>query len=513
MKQLIAASGAIALALWSLPLAAEPVTSITQYGVTWTFDQPVESGAYASGDHWVVGPVNVVSVSPAPTGTRNGSAVNPMGGRQGYDDRGGQFATDDVVTFPYVLEVDQSLVSSVSKPEGIDPHNVGPLVSQAVLTAVAAPLPPTALRPSYAGTYKAKLDTGSIQWSLLPNLPPPGSAPNGQSLLAMAERPRIDHLSSWTIQHSCAEENWNNGNGAHACYGREYSSFVSAAAQYAMLDTPERDELVISLVQLGIDNYGVIRAGGNWSPNGGHHNARKWPIVLAAQLLDDCDMLKVGEEYGAGDHFGEDGHTYYGQNGKALFGWDCGGGQGSYFENGCSGGGAKDCRDPAGMVDACPDYRNCCTSGYWIGQALAARMLHAEPIWAHDAYFDYVDRWMSGDVDGGGSASSAFIEEMWSTYRDNLPPGSPASTVCGGSSGAGGTAGASGSAGSSAGGGGSSGSSGSSGAAGSNGGTANAASSEDDGGCGCRTAPTPTRSTLALLVALLALGVRRRVFR
>jgi MYXO-CTERM domain-containing protein len=511
MKRALVVSFLLASASFAATLSAAPVSSITQYGVTWTFDKEYESGQFASGDHWVVGPVVVVSVSPAPTGTRNGSAVNPMGGRQGYDDRGGQYATDDLVTFPYTLAVDESLVSSVSKPEGVETQNVGCLQSQAVLTAVAAPLPATALRPAYAGTYKQHLDAANIQWSLLPNLPPPGSAPSGTELLAMAERPRIDHLSSWTIQHSCAEDNWNNGAGAHACYGREYSTFVSEAAQYLMLDTPERDELAISMIQLGIDNYGVIKAGGNFAPNGGHHNARKWPVVFAATMLDDCDMLKVGEEFDDST-FGEDGHTYFGTNGTALFGWDCGGGHGTYFEDGCSGGGAKDCRDPAGLVDGCEDYRNCCTSGYWVGQALATHMMHATAVWNHEPYFAYVDRWMNGDVDGGGSASSAFVEEMWSLYRDTLPPGAAVDTLCGG----GGSSGAGGSAGTSSGGASGSGTGGSGGASGSgtggSGGT-NAAESDDDGGCGCRTAGS-TRSLGAWLwLSALVLVVGRRARR
>ncbi|MCA9593774.1 MAG: hypothetical protein KC776_10705 [Myxococcales bacterium] len=511
MRASIVALGA---GVWLLaaPAFADPVSSVSQYGVTWTFAQPCESGQFASGDYWVVGPCEITSVSPAPTGTRNGSAVNPKGGHQGYDDRGGEFDTAENVSFPYTLKVDESLVSSVSKAEGAEIKNVGCLQSQAVLTAVSAALPATALRPSYAGTFKQYLDTGNIHWDLLPKLPPPSNAPDGADLRKMAERPRIDHMNSWTIQNSCAEDNWYNGAGAHNCYGREYSTFISNAAMYTMLDEPDRDELVVSMIQLGIDNYGVLEAGGGWSPNGGHHSGRKWPIVFAGRLLDDCDLLKVGEKFDD-SHFGEDGQTYAGNSGKALFGWDCGGGQGSYFESGCSGGGAKDCRDPAGMVDGCPDYRNCCTSGYWVGQMLSTLMLHAETIWNHQPYFDYVDRWMTGDVDGGGSASSAFIEGMWTQYRNDLPPGSPASTVCG-AGGSGGGAGASSGGGAGTGAGGSASGGASSGGT-SSGGTSNgAADSSDDGGCGCRTAPSPATSLAGLLLAagaaLSALRRRRR---
>lgn len=500
MRGLLRALPALALAVCGSPAFAEPATSVTQYGITWTFDKAHETGQFASGDPWVVGPVTITSVSPEPTGTRNGSCLDPQPNKQGYDDRGGEFAPDDQVSFPATLDPDRSLVSSISKPEGAEIKNVGCLDAQAVLTVVAAPQPPGALRPAYAGTSKRYFNTSEILWDLLPKLPAPASKPGGAGLLDEADRPRIDHLGSWTIQNSCAEQNWNNGPGAHACYGREVSTFVSDAALYVLLDTPEREELTISMIQHGIDNYGVLKAGGQWAANGGHHSGRKWPIVLAAKLLNDCEMLDVGKEYDD-SHFGEDGQTYEGANGAALFGWDCGGGNGSYFENGCSGSGAKDCRDPAGLVDGCPDYRNCCTSAYWVGQMLSALILDAKPVWGHDAYFDYVDRWMSGDVEGGGYGSSTFVEDMWSAHRANLPA-PVAAPSCDGS---GGTGGAPGSGGGGGAGGGPGGSGGAGGGAGSGGEPA-----DGGGGCGCRSAGGDAPSSVWLALGGVGLGALRR---
>ena len=532
-------TGVLALGAYGAPLSAAPVSSISQYGITWTFDKPYEAGQFATGDYWVVGPVTITAVSPAPAGGRNGSAVDPRGGHQGYDDRGGEYDTAENVSFPHTFAPDLSLVSSVSKPEGAEIKNAGCLQSQAVLTIVAAPQPEGTLRPSYAGTFKRYFPVARVDFSILPKLPAPGSKPSGANLLRYADRPHIDHLSSWTIQNSCAEDNWPNGVG-HPCYGRDYADFVSQAALYVMLDTPERNELALSMIQIGIDNYGVLKAGGNWAPNGGHHSGRKWPVVFAARLLNDCDMLNVSRDFDA-DVFGEDGHTYYSASSKALFGWDCGGGQGSYFENGCSGSGAKDCRDPAGQVDACPDYRNCCTSSVWVGEMLSALMLGTKPIWNHDAFFDYVDRWMSGDVSGGGSAAGAFVGQMWTQYRNALPPAPPLPASCGSDAGTGGSAGT-GSCGASGGDGGTGGTTGGNGGssgsaspggssssgtgqgaragtgatsdagiAGSSGGNA-APSAEDEGGCGCRViAPTrPGAALLAISGLVLALFSRRR---
>lgn len=395
-------------------LSLPTTTQLSQYGITWTFSTAVPYGQYVTGDYYVVGPVTVVSISPAPTGTRNGSSVNPMGNRQGYDDRTGRFNTTDNPTLPFVLYPGDSLVSSVSKPDGATIQNVGCLVSQAVLTAVSTAQPADAFRPGYAGTYKATFTVSDINWSLLPDLTPPNSAPDGPTVVNSMSRPRIDHIGNWTIQHGCAEENWISV--SHPCYGRDYSSTVSRAAMFAMLDTQYRDDVTINLIQLGIDNYSVLRAGGGWPADGGHHSARLWPIVFAAALLDDPDMQLVGADYG--DKFGENDQTYYGTNGTPLWGRYCSNPQ--YFLAGCTGSGAKDCRDPDGLVDGCQDYRNCCTSHTWVGQMLAALMIpDAQDIWDHDAYFDYVDRWMSGGVTGGGGAGSTFIADMWNTYRSS----------------------------------------------------------------------------------------------
>ena len=90
-------------------------------------------------------------------------------------------------------------------------------------------------------------------------------------------------------------------------------------------------------------------------------------------------------------------------------------------------------------------YRRCCTSIAWVGQALAIRLLQAENYWNHDAFFDYVDRWMyeddskavqaiknekgqaysanwarQGQAWGDDSPADRMVEEMWAKYRKTL---------------------------------------------------------------------------------------------
>jgi len=84
MKIRQAILAAIALA-GAAAAQAEEARSIAQYGVTWTFDTPCTVGRFATGDGWVVGPVAIRSVEPAPEAGRSGSVVNPAAGRtQGY---------------------------------------------------------------------------------------------------------------------------------------------------------------------------------------------------------------------------------------------------------------------------------------------------------------------------------------------------------------------------------------------------------------------------------------------
>ena len=40
--------------------------SVTQWGITWTFAGPARAGRFVTGDWWVVGPVMVTSIDPAP---------------------------------------------------------------------------------------------------------------------------------------------------------------------------------------------------------------------------------------------------------------------------------------------------------------------------------------------------------------------------------------------------------------------------------------------------------------
>jgi hypothetical protein len=419
-------------------LSAAQQTSVTQYGITWTFDKTYEVGQFANGDYWVVGPVTIDSVSidfsmdsvfTVSTPGRNGSVVNPMPGQaQGYDDRVdpawvgvNDYDADLRALFPLVLQPNQSLVSTIS--DSIPPGGAywAPLQTAAVLTAVSAIPAEVTFRPPFCGSsYKPFFPVSRLHRELLPGVAPTASIPSVGDYERKFQRIWLDHKSGWRGRSLHPQDNMSN-------YGLSIGVDVSIAAGLLMTSAAT-DQLLYNFIQTGIDLYGMAANGLNWSADGGHANGRKWPILFAGIMLDAQELKDVSVA------FGEDGHTYYGNNGRALWGRTCV----PPFtfasdDDSCPTSGPKDCRDPAGLLDArC--YRNCCTSLSWVGAALAGRMMHAEAVWNHDAFFDYVDRWMGygneppvaydpEDYYQPGETWSAFIKKMWVAYRNNLPSG------------------------------------------------------------------------------------------
>jgi len=59
------------MAVFSMAFA-QMKSSLTQHGITWKFDKQYETGTFANGDYWVVGPITVTSISPSFSGGRNG---------------------------------------------------------------------------------------------------------------------------------------------------------------------------------------------------------------------------------------------------------------------------------------------------------------------------------------------------------------------------------------------------------------------------------------------------------
>lgn len=429
---------------------------ITQYGVTWTFEEPALTGQFITGDWWVIGPVTIIKITPEPgpvsidstkidinrwgdtslkldNSMRNGSMiVLKPSYSQGYDSRNQSYRKEASIVLPLALQPNRSLLSSISNlslPVDNFCKNIMmesektsrvTLKTVAVLTCLSEIPPKDSFRPPYAGTSKRIFSKKDIKWDLLPKLKPVGEVPSWDEFERYFQRPWIDDLMSWAQQELVPYENGPN-------YGREHARVTSMASLLLMLDEPveKKEKLTIGLIQRGIDLYGLAMIGCYWNEGGGHSSGRKWPIIFASTMLGIPSLTDLPSTA----FFQEDTQTYYG---KGWYGQDVlwqmithHGRRDTYEE--------KPPSQWEKWDKTSESYRNCCTSSAWVGTALAARYFKTINLWGHDAFFDYVDRWMREDDPyeeergdylrsrSEGKAFDHFVTTMWREYRDGAP--------------------------------------------------------------------------------------------
>jgi len=394
-------------------LTSAEVSEISQYGITWTFERPCQAGQYVTGDWWVVGPVRVVSVTPVPAPGRNGSVVDPAAGRQGYDERTPCFDATVRAAFPLDLKPGQSLVSSSSldkvgdvPPDAVSDYpNRSPLRTAVVLTCEANAPTADAFRPAYVGTWRERFRASQVRRDLLPRLPAPDEAPDPRQWERLLERIWPDYLPEHMGRELHPLQNMPG-------YGRDLTTAVSDVALAVLLEDPDgrMDTTLLRFIQKGIDLYGMSLSNSRlWTANGGHNSGRKWQILFAGLMLDHPGMQQPAAV------FQEDQQTYVGKGfaGQTAL-WriaphapntgheEVDPATWKTFGKGINNGSkAESYRDVNGPS--------------WVGQTLAARLMGAMPMWNHQPYFDYVDRWVRERPEKTGTA---FSGAMWTTYRE-----------------------------------------------------------------------------------------------
>ncbi len=421
----------------SLPPTAtgEPVgnqlASVERFGITWTFEHAVPCGRFVNGDWWVIGPVHIVAISPA-SGvddgrTRHGSMIDPdpRVAVQGYDsamfgaEGGSRFdATANVALGigrerPLRLEPGMSLVSTISNPE---PGHLPQLETCAVLTCVGKAPEADAFRPPYCGKNKRpRWRSTTLDLTRLAHLAAPPGAPQPTELAQRFERPWLDHIGGWTGRYLHPRLNMPD-------YGRDMADLVSLAGLTLQLDSEmtQKQPLVLAMVQLGIDLYGIVESGGRFVADGGSGGGRKFPILFAGTLLQDQDMLRLVREQKAA--FAEDVQTFYvAQTSPGV--WNRGYGDYGPEDEGLPEWGNRHGDDPS--VDrkswTSDPYRRCCTANVWHGFVLATRIMGLQAAWGHDPLFDYVDRYLQIEAPGTWTRSfRPFAETMWDRYRADM---------------------------------------------------------------------------------------------
>lgn len=407
------------------------VTSITQYGITWTFASPVTAGQFVTGDYWVLGPVEIVQISPPSVDLGghivNGSMVNPNTAvQQGYDStmyaqwENGLYtpslnaAWGVSPTAPLVLPNGSSLISTISDP---DPGALPQLLDAAVLTVLETAPALGSFRPPYAGDNKTvAFHESQVDTSWLDTLPLVAGTPDIQDLADMFERPWIDHIKGWRGRFQHPVNNMPD-------YGREMSVAIGQAGMLLNMDftTLEKRELLLRFLQFGIDLYGIVEAGGddNWIADGGHASGRKFPILFAGRILGDPEMLDVGNLTNV--HFGEDGQTFVVEETSPGVYNDGNGGY-TAADVGLPEWGIRHNWQPAGAHPDdscwCSSYRQCCTANAWAGFVLTVHIMDLKALWNHDVLFDYQDRFMQIQTPGQWTRQwDPFTETMWDQYR------------------------------------------------------------------------------------------------
>lgn len=425
-----------ALAVDSSPVTAQlnqlpQLKTVSQYGITWTFVEPARVGQFVNGDYYVVGPVTVTNIDPRPligaevpeselaeaekkripSGKfiRNGSMLNPPAKQVvAYDTGIRNYSKPELVAVPpLILNPGDCLVSSISLRVGEksqfpyhndgqirEQHDNSPVKTAAILTCVAEPQPTDAFRPSYGDRQQKIYLARNLKRDLLPRLKPPTNTPDVETWIRIYQRPWVNTCFFGFEQPM---ENMPH-------YGQWVGQAQSMAGLMLMLDLPpaKKERLLINMVQVGIDYWGLVRNGHpGWQGWGGHGSGRKFPIVFAGLLLGDPEMASPTKTYPKVE-FGEDNQTMYGKGwtgARALFAGHSGI-QSATGKPERPQWGPYEHLHPANWTKTqvqSEEYRRANVSSSWVGQALVIRLLKAQRAWNHDAFFDYVDRWMTED--------------------------------------------------------------------------------------------------------------------
>lgn len=475
---------------------------ISQHGITWTFSAPVEYGQFVNGDYWVLDPgsgVEITNINPGhtlrvggsyPNTAMNGSMINPST-FQGYDgaeaisySAASNVAIGVSPSTPLVITGDKSLVSTISN-EIVGVNNVSWVNTAAVLTVVSSVPPSGTFRPGISSTTKTFHNKSSVNTSLLSKLAIPSGnnqLTNGALGITVASLTQYANYFQMVFL-----DHWSSTSSVRYLHptasGMDNYSFTENFSDAALLlnlnfSDAEKDALLTNFIQIGIDLYSYIEAGGHdeynqigWPPDGGNSSGRKLPILFAGIMLNYNPMKNIGQKsgdylysngHGAGNppsdyvFFGEDAQTFYVAQSDVDY---TARPVRTYTQGGC---------DLA--IHWCPDdrngtpypytstmigmpewgiryatapqlsdsawtasYRSARTGGKaWIGTALVARIMGAKTLWGHDAFFDYVDRFAAiskglpdpfGHTVQGVSVDipNWFIVDMWDTYRRLYP--------------------------------------------------------------------------------------------
>lgn len=311
---------------------------IGQYGITWTFAQPLDKigsdsytcGQFHNGDYWVVGPVIINGIDPISTNVAgriaNGSMRNPSpsdGDFQGYDNGNtaiGTYSTALNVAYnvsvgsPLPVAVNSSIVSTIS----VAGTNQWPQLQTAAVLTILSTVPETgSFRPPYCGTDKSiKYNISDMDNSSLAEITPEATLPVLATLEDRIKRIQLEHVPGWHSERLHPSDNMAQYSGLMSSEHGEIALVLNSkldadeATSKAMKAT-----LLAYMVQIGLDWYAVVSGPGGrlmFPGDGGNNAGHKFPIIFAGSILHDADILSIADKSGDYLYSGNHGPNKYG---------------------------------------------------------------------------------------------------------------------------------------------------------------------------------------------------------
>lgn len=418
------------MAAWiAFSAQASAATSVTYYGITWTFSSDRPTGTFANGEPWVVGPVTITAINPNPSqsinGVQHGSMVNPIPNKNfGFDSH--PEVTRDIVyeaaknvalSLPISLKAGDVIVSAKSRLEY-------PTWLQTVcaLTVLDSPAPVGSFRPGIYGSSRSlKWNVSQVNWNVLKNYAPVAATPSKAEILTyIPPLPWFEWASIWSGNSLQPRDNTADGGKE---YGREIAAKFGHIGLWLNTNQPmaDKQEIGIRLIQNGIDICSLVQNGVMFIPDGGHKCGRKLPVVMAAMLLNDPE-LKAIAGIGSNGTFQEDAQIWFVKQsdvGRAVNMNYPGYVTSTYLQ------------EDVGMAEwgirhswlPFEDNRTWQT-GYrmvvgpgMMSAWMTAYLMGAQSVWNHPAAFAYMQRYKSIQGTGGVTSSQqAFNQQMWNAY-------------------------------------------------------------------------------------------------
>ncbi len=414
---------------------------VTKGGITWTLDKAYPVGQYVNGDQFVVAPSGcVVSAISPPWGEvfsselgrairRNGSMLDPSYGETGYwqDTGRNHFGYSDMHNVARNLPLtiipssgSRSLISTIGltgDEPGVTTAGSGsnkylrPHLDRAEILTIVSEVPLSgSFRPGYAAGLKREYNLSQLREEYLLSLSTPSSIPDVSSRLTA---PILSHRDPIWGREVHPRQN-------HPDYGRDLAVFYNETVLALLTDSMtlnQKRPILYRAVQAGIDLFSVYESANGsalWAQSGGlggHGSGRRWPIIFAGHMLDASEMAGLEWPVGSEDaqlHIFPSNINWDGRPGWAN--WSSG--QAAWHERAAF--------TPSSQSNW--SYLTCCNGNAWIGAALAARLIGAQPRWGNQLFFEFCD-WYAATAkaqfgpDAWQWGFTSFLRDMWDEHR------------------------------------------------------------------------------------------------